>query len=119
MSTGTMKYKAKERYSFGYTDPRGVFGSTLGSSGFGEISMISDHFSRGMTADQLKAAWLIQFGDRPVSYAEIRGLEDEDIFRIGQELYHRMMLLEQKDFSSYSNIYVLKDKLEKTQDASS
>mgnify|MGYP003335732530 CR=1 FL=1 len=31
-----------------------------------------DHFSVNMTDDQLIAAWLITFGDRPVSIFEIR-----------------------------------------------
>jgi hypothetical protein len=25
--TGNVKYKARERYSFGFSDPRGIFGS--------------------------------------------------------------------------------------------
>jgi hypothetical protein len=25
--TGNMRYKARERYSFGWSDPRGIFGS--------------------------------------------------------------------------------------------
>jgi hypothetical protein len=25
--TGNMRYKARERYSFGWTDPRGIYGS--------------------------------------------------------------------------------------------
>ena len=26
-NTGNMRYKARERYSFGFSDPRGIFGS--------------------------------------------------------------------------------------------
>jgi hypothetical protein len=26
-TTGTMRFKADERYSFGWTDPRGIYGS--------------------------------------------------------------------------------------------
>lgn len=104
----TVKYKATERYQFGWSDPRMAH---IGTQGFGEVPMVSDHFSRGMTADQLKAAWLIVFGSRPVTFMELRTAEDPDIFYIGQELYRRMMLLEQKDFTAFTNIYVLKDKL--------
>ena len=60
----TVKYKAASRYSFGWTDPRGLFGNNpYGAEGFGEVPIASDHFSRDMTVDQLKAAWLIVFGD--------------------------------------------------------
>jgi len=27
-NTGNMRYKARERYSYGWSDPRGIFGST-------------------------------------------------------------------------------------------
>lgn len=113
MSTGTLKYKATERYSFGWTDPRML--------GFGERFedihvVVVDHFARDMTDEQLKAAWLLAYGNRPVSFFELKQkwAQDEtgDDLRVAQETHMRGLLLSQYDFSSINTIYVLKDKLD-------
>lgn len=49
------------------------------------------HFSKSMTDDQLIAAWLITFGDRPVSIFEIRN-SDSDTREMWKIMYIRDLL---------------------------
>ena len=101
----TMKYKATGRYHFGYTDPRGVFGSPTAvayASRFEELpTVVIGHFARDMTNDQLKAAWLLMYGDRPITFEEIKRkwLDDEtgDTARVAQETHMRGLLLSQQE----------------------
>lgn len=51
------------------------------------------HFSRGMADDQLIAAWLITFGDRPVSIFEIRQT-DFDTREMWKTMYIRDLLVQ-------------------------
>lgn len=112
MSTGTMKYKATGRYEFGWTDPR----TTIFVSRFEELkTVVVGHFARDMTNDQLKAAWLLLYGDRPITFYELKSKwgEDEtgDDMRVAQETHLRGLLLDQYDIANDQTIYVLKDKL--------
>jgi hypothetical protein len=119
MTNGTLKYKATGRYEMGWTDPRGIFGASriLGFiERFEELpTVVIDHFARDMTDDQLKAAWLLEYGDRPISFYELTNKwqrnESDDAMRIAQETHRRGLLLGQHDFSFSSTIYILKDKL--------
>ena len=111
--TPNMKYKARDRYNFGWNDPR----TLRFAERFEDIpTIVMGHYSRSMTTDQLKAAWLLEYGDRPISFLELkrRWATDEtgDMMRIAQELHARGMLLSQHDFSHISEIYVLKEKLD-------
>ena len=116
----TMKYKMRDRYSFGYADPRGVFGSATTiayAARFGVLpTVVMGHYARDMTNDQLKAAWVLVYGDRPVTFEEIKRkwAEDEtgDDMRVAQETHLRGLLLSQHDFASFTDIYVLKEKLD-------
>lgn len=106
----TLKYKMSSRYSFGWSDPRVM---SVASS-FDEIAnMEFPHYASTMSNDGLKAAWLLEYGDRPITFFEIRDkwVDNKDAMRIAQETHMRGLLLEQPDFASYSTIYVLKDKL--------
>lgn len=108
----TLKYKMSTRYSFGATDPR-VFNW---SERFEDLrTIVHGHYARDMTNDQLKAAWILVYGDRPISFHEIKQkwTEDEtgDTMRVAQETHMRGLLLSQHDFSSMNEIYILKDKL--------
>jgi hypothetical protein len=112
MNTTTMKYKATNRYDFGWTDPRVLNWSEK----FEDIqTIVINHFARDMTDDQLKASWILVYGDRPISFHEIKQkwAEDEtgDTMRVAQETHRRGLLLSQHDFNSINNIYILKDKL--------
>lgn len=109
----TMTYKASGRYSFGWNDPRML----RHMQSFEEIpTVVMGHYARDMTNDQLKAAWVLVYGDRPISFHELKEkwAEDEtgDTMRVAQETHLRELLLGQHDFSSYSTIYILKDKLD-------
>ncbi len=108
----TMKYKMRDRYDFGWNDPR-----VMNWAGrFEDLPFIvQGHYARDMTSDQLKAAWLLVYGDRPITFHEIKEKwkEDEtgDTMRVAQETHLRGLLLSQHDFATINNIYVLKDKL--------
>jgi hypothetical protein len=108
----TVKFKAKNRYSFGATDPRIM---TFADRFEDVKTIVYPHYAQDMTDEQLKAAWILVYGDRPVTFSEIKQkwAEDEtgDDMRVAQETHDRGMLLTQHDFASYANIYILKDKL--------
>jgi hypothetical protein len=108
----TMTYKASGRYQFGWNDPR----AQDFTEKFEDVKvLVHGHFAQGMTSDQLKAAWILVYGDRPITFYEIRKkwAEDEtgDAMRVAQETHLRGLLISQHDFNSYANIYILKDKL--------
>ena len=108
----TMTYKAKDRYTFGWNDPRSV---SLAER-FEDIRIVLiEHFACDMTDEQLKAAWILTYGDRPISFYELKRKwerdETGDDMRVAQETHMRGLLLSQHDFSSLTEIYILKDKL--------
>jgi len=112
MSTATMKYKATGRYEFGWSDPRSMDYTMR----FEDIkTTVVGHFARDMTNDQLKAAWLLLYGDQPITFHSLRkkwGMDETgDDMRVAQETHARGLLLSESDISSYTQIYVLKDKL--------
>lgn len=87
----TLKYKIKERYSFGHSDPRGMF------VGPGNVFEMMPNLGKGLDkADThvLRDLWLFTFGDAPVSHGAIlEHMEtDDDIFWVGHELYFRQEL---------------------------
>ena len=103
----TMKYKASGRYDFGWSDPRSGYG---GTHGYGEIRMEgvpvdNKHFSTHMSTEQLRAAWLLEYGDRLVPL--FRLAENKDMYNIGRQLYARGQLNEEKQFDTYSQCYYL------------
>lgn len=86
---------------------------------FEEIPTVQiGHFSRAMTNDQLKAAWLLVYGNSPITFLALRRKwkmdEIGDDMRVAQETHARGLLLSESDINSYTQVYVLKDKLEKT-----
>ena len=112
MSTGTMKYKATGRYAMGWSDPR----ADSYTSRFEDLkTVVVGHFARSMTNDQLRAAWLLTYGDQPISFYRLRCKwemdETGDDMRVAQETHARGLLLSESDINSYTQIYVLKDKL--------
>lgn len=73
----TTTYKVKERYSFGWTDPRTTsltYLSQLGSSFYKEFNTWS--------LEQLRNAWLVRFGSGIVNYKELLNCEDPDYIDI-------------------------------------
>jgi hypothetical protein len=105
-----MTFKTKERYAFGWADPRAFTMAVR----FEEIAtMVFPHYASDMTDDQLRAAWLLVYGEAPVTFVSIRDkwYDDVDTMRVAQETHARGLLISQADFASFSDIYVLKDKL--------
>lgn len=112
MSTGTMKYKATGRYDFGWIHPRADDYTTR----FEELkTVVVGHFARSMTNDQLRAAWLLMYGDQPISFYRLRCKWEKDKtgddMRVAQETHARGLLLSESDINTYTQLYVLKDKL--------
>ena len=112
MSKGTFKYKSTGRYSTGWSDPR----ADSYTARFEDLkTVVVGHFARDMTNDQLKAAWLLMYGDQPISFYSLRKKwemdETGDDMRVAQETHARGLLLSESDINSYTQIYVLKDKL--------
>jgi hypothetical protein len=108
----TVKYKASGRYQFGWNDPREM----KWSDKFEDLrTVVHGHYARDMTNDQLKAAWILVYGDRPISFHELKQKwsEDEtgDTMRVAQETHMRGLLRSEHNFDNISNIYILKDKL--------
>ena len=68
--------------------------------------MDGEHFSAALTTEQLRAAWLLEYGDRMVPLHDLS--ENEDMYNIGRQLYARGQLYEEKRFDSYSQYYYLK-----------
>jgi hypothetical protein len=106
----TLKYKATERYAFGWTDPRGIFGNG------GLIKMDNDtRFAatefKDTPTEVLRNLWLIKFGSRHVAIDVLQPLNGDDIIQVGQELANRKLLRYEKlndpmNFSS-KEFYVL------------
>ena len=98
------------RYSFGYTDPRVLLMNPHSYDGLGDTLMFADpnHFAYAMTTEQLRAAWLIYFGDRVVTTEDIRALHDPDAFYIAKALYDREQLHEAFQFDSMYHKYRLR-----------
>ena len=99
----TVAYKVSGRYAFGWSDPR---------AGVPPISLkdmpmpVVKHFAHDMTTEQLRAAWTLAYGDRAVSTDTLS--QDPDMLCIGQTLYQRGQLIEQRRLETYSHCYALK-----------
>lgn len=65
-----------------------------------------NHFAKGLTTEQLRAAWLLEYGDRMVPLLALA--ESEDMYNIGRQLYARGQLYEEKQMDTWSQCYYLK-----------
>lgn len=70
-----MKYKATERYSMGWTDPKGVFGGTAASGWLSHASSLSSTEADKVDLDVLLNLWIAKFGSdrvygRTILYSE-------------------------------------------------
>lgn len=86
----TLKYKATERYSTGWTDPRGVLGQNwlLDSVTEDKVKF------KDVPTETLRNLWLAAFGDAPVSQDSMREHHetDDDIFWVAYQLYKRKLV---------------------------
>jgi hypothetical protein len=100
----TLKYKAKERYAFGWTDPQFEAG---------EIKMNVQRKTglEDVPTEVLRNLWLVKFGGRVVTLGDMYALRADDIANVGQELANRKQIrqetLTRPDVLEVKNYYVL------------
>jgi hypothetical protein len=86
----TLKYKAKERYAFGWGDPRGEFDVD-------NVSMFS-HRETGLKdvpTQVLRDLWMVRFGVRGILTTDMPTSGD-DIVNVGRELANRKQIRHEK-----------------------
>ena len=78
-------------FSFGWSDPRGTFGSTINVPNIFTVSLSIGKHMVNVDTEVLRNLWLATFGDVPVSHDAIREHHeaDDDIFWVGHELNRR------------------------------
>ena len=81
----TLKYKATERYSTGWSDYRGVF----------EESMFKDTGLKDVPTQVLRDLWMIRFGVRGILTTDMPTSGD-DIVNVGRELAIRNLIRHEK-----------------------
>jgi hypothetical protein len=81
----TLTYKARNRYAVGgWTDPRTA---QKGPTGFEDVA-----------TDVLRNLWLVKFGGRVVSVADMSALREDDISRVGLELVKRKQIRHETNY---------------------
>lgn len=85
----------------GWTDSRGLYAEVRIEG----VPVDDKHFSAALTTEQLRAAWLLEYGDRMVPLRDLS--ENEDMYKIGRQLYARGQLIAEKQFGTYSQCYYL------------
>ena len=83
----TLKYKATERYAFGWTDPRFEAGELKIKMNTSRKTGLED-----VPTEVLRNLWLVKFGGRVVTLEEMYTLRADDIANVGQELANRKMI---------------------------
>jgi hypothetical protein len=71
-----LKYKATERYSFGWTD------SKFAPAHLADVDPILNNEFESWSLENLRNAWLVRFGSGMVAYQEILSCEDKDYMDI-------------------------------------
>jgi hypothetical protein len=90
----TLKYKATERYSMGWTDPRII--------NFGGLKTTLELHTRMNTGledvptETLRNLWMVRFGARNVTLNEMYEIRFDDIARVAQELANRKLVRHEK-----------------------
>ena len=112
----TLKYKATERYSVGWTDPRASFGQSNGEMYFPCIDTeggVPTEFTDA-TTETLRDLWMVRWGKRAVDHVALRDAEKNEDPIIGsmQELANRHLvtfeMVEHVDRAERDYYYVLK-----------
>jgi len=85
----TLKYKATERYSTGWSDYRGAFNT--------KDSMFTNRNTglKDVPTQVLRDLWIVRFGSRGVLTTDVPSSGD-DIVNVGQELADRKLLHHEK-----------------------
>ena len=84
----TLKYKATDRYEFGWTDPRATIG---------QIKVNQERLTglEDISTDVLSNLWLARFGERLVSASLMYDIRAEDIANVVQELGDRGLVTQE------------------------
>ena len=107
----TLKYKATERYSFGWTDPRGVM--QMPRSLLREPGTIPTQL-QGVLTSVLRNLWLAKWGQRAADAQEVYAAyaAGDGILDVMHELNNRNLITYQTvdnvDTMTLQNYYVLK-----------
>ena len=78
----TLKYKAKERYAFGWTDPQFEAGEI-------KMNVQRNTGLEDVPTEVLRNLWLVKFGGRAVTMQDMHNHRFDDIADVGQELAKR------------------------------
>jgi hypothetical protein len=81
----TLKYKATERYSMGWSDYRGVFDDKK-ETGFENVP-----------TQVLRDLWMVRFGVREILMTDMPTSGD-DIVNVGRELFNRKLIRYEKHY---------------------
>lgn len=109
-SNGTLRHKATERYIFGWSDPRGIYG-TIDSfpRSFEDVRMLQKHtFATDMTDEQLRAAWIIYFGTDGIDWRSVQDHEIDE-FCVAFECWQRGIVGRLMRNGWETELYGLKD----------
>lgn len=102
----TLKYKAKERYAFGWTDPRF-------ESGVIKMNLQRKTGLEDVPTEVLRNLWLVKFGGRVVTMNDMHNHRFDDIADVGQELANRKQIrletLDRPDIMERRNYYILEN----------
>lgn len=106
----TLKYKATERYDFGWTDPRATFGvikvNQRRHTGLEEVS-----------TEVLRNLWLVRFGELYVDAKLMHDTRAEDIADVVQELANRGYVRQEMTRSMYAEKPISRFRLLEKQNA--
>ena len=109
--TDTIKYKATERYSTGWTDPRSVYGADMMLGRLRDSMWKVENTDFELwTNENLRNAWLIRFGSGAIRMADIADCGDRDYLDIAILLDRRGQLEAMNHLESFSTLYKLTQK---------
>lgn len=105
----TLKYKATERYSVGWTDARVMATSVIKTT-----LELHIHMNTGLDdvpTETLRNLWMVKFGSRGVKLSDMYEHRFDDIIKVAQELANRKLIMHDKlhrmDLDEVVDYYVL------------
>lgn len=105
--TDTIKYKATERYSTGWADPRAVYGEDTSGRFKGGIWELNNPDFELWTNENLRNAWLLRFGSGVVKMTDVTRCGDRDYLDIAILLDRRGQLEAMHYPESFNTFYKL------------
>jgi hypothetical protein len=86
---GTVKIKMKDRYAFGWADPRAFFGNNTHEQDSFKVNKHGPTGLKDVPTEVLRNLFLVKFGGRVVSITDAHELRTDDIMNVVQELIDR------------------------------